>query len=101
MITYKNEAKAITKHISLDSKYKFNSTTFNSNQKWSIEICQRECKCYRTWKKDYSWNPSTCICENHKFLKSIAGTSVITCDEIISIIDKFAIIHRGQIKNNF
>ena len=48
MITYKNEAKAITKHISLNSKYKFNSTTFNSNQKWSIEICQRECKCYRT-----------------------------------------------------
>ena len=23
-------------------------------------------------KKDFSWNPSTCICENSKYLKSIA-----------------------------
>ena len=23
-------------------------------------------------KKDYSWNPSTCICENAKYLKSCA-----------------------------
>ena len=22
-------------------------------------------------KRDYSWNPSTCICENSKYLKSI------------------------------
>ena len=25
-------------------------------------------------KKNYSWNPSTCICENNKYLKSIADT---------------------------
>ena len=25
---------------------------------------QCECKNYRKCKKDYSWNPSTCICEN-------------------------------------
>ena len=37
------------------------------------------CKC----KKDYSWNPSTCICENSKYLKSVADTSVTDCDEII------------------
>ena len=30
-------------------------------------------------KKDYSWNPSTCICENGKYLKSIADTLVICC----------------------
>ena len=24
-------------------------------------------------KKGYSWNPRTCICENSKYLKSIAG----------------------------
>ena len=33
MITNKNEAKAMTKHISCDCKCKFNSTTCNSNQK--------------------------------------------------------------------
>ena len=38
-------------------------------------------------KKDYIWNPSTYICENSKYLKSIANTSVITCDEIISVMD--------------
>ena len=27
-------------------------------------------------KKDYSWNSSACICENSKYLKSIANTSV-------------------------
>ena len=38
-------------------------------------------------KKDYSWNPSTCICENSKYLKSIADTSLIACDEIVSFVD--------------
>ena len=44
-------------------------------------------KNYCTCKKDYSWNPSTCICEDDKHLKSIADTSVVTCDEIISVMD--------------
>ena len=34
MITNKNEAKAMTEHISCDSKCKFNST----NQKWNIKM---------------------------------------------------------------
>ena len=84
MITNKNEAKAMTEHISCDCKCKFNSTTCNSNQKWNNKTCQCECKNYRTCKKDYSWNPSTCICENSKYLKS---TSVNECDEIISVLD--------------
>ena len=33
------------------------------------EACQWECKNYRTSKKDYNWNPSTCICENGEYLK--------------------------------
>ena len=33
MIINKNEAKAMTKHISCDCKFKFNSTICNSNQK--------------------------------------------------------------------
>ena len=35
-----------------------------------------KCKNYRTCKKDYSWNPSTCICENGNCLKSIVDDSV-------------------------
>ena len=44
MITNKNEAKAMTEHISCDCKCKFNSTTCNSNQKWNNKTCQWECK---------------------------------------------------------
>ena len=66
MIT-KNKAKTITKHISCDCKCKFNSTTCNLNQKQNNEICKCEFKNYYTCKKDYSWNPSTCICEKSKY----------------------------------
>ena len=74
----------MTEHISCDCKCKFNSTVCNSNQKGNNKTSKCECKNYRTWKKDYSWNPSTCICENSKYLKS---TSVIERDEIISIMN--------------
>ena len=83
-ITNKNEAKAMTEHISCDCKCKFNSTTCNSNQKWNNKTCQCECKNYCKCKIYYSWNPSTCISENSKYLKS---TSVTECDEIISVMD--------------
>ena len=38
-------------------------------------------------KKDFSWNPITCICENSNYLKCNAYTSVIACDKIISVMD--------------
>ena len=76
MITNKNEAKPMTKHISCDCKCRFNSTGCNSNQKWNNKICQCECKNCCTCNKDYSWNPSKSICENSKYLKGIADTSV-------------------------
>ena len=38
-------------------------------------------------KRDYSWNPSTCICENSKYLKSIVDTSVTECDKIVIVMD--------------
>ena len=69
MITKKYEAKTLIKHISCDCKCKFNGTTCNSNQKWNNEICQYECKKYRTCTKDYSWNPSTCVCNISMYLK--------------------------------
>ena len=39
------------------------------------------------WKKDYSWNPRACICENDKYFKSIADGSVIVCDKVINATD--------------
>ena len=69
VITNKNDAKTIAKHISCDCKCKLNSTTWNSNstQKWNNETCQCECKNCCTCKKYYSWKPSTCISKNSKY----------------------------------
>ena len=77
MITRINEAKTPIKHISCDCKLKFNSKTCNSNQKWNSETCQSECKNYCTCTNNQSWNPSICICENGKYLKSVADTSCV------------------------
>ena len=41
-------------------------------------------KSIKKCKNDYSWNPSICICEKNRYLKSINDTSVITCNEIMS-----------------
>ena len=38
-------------------------------------------------QKDYNWNPSTCICENSKYLKRVTDTSVTECDEVITVMD--------------
>ena len=46
MITKKNEAKTMAKHISRDCKCKFNSTTCSSNQKRNNKTCQCEYKNY-------------------------------------------------------
>ena len=81
IIANKNEANAMTEHILCDCKCKFNSTTCNSDEEWNIKSYQCECKNYCKCKKGHSWNPSTCICENSKYLKSIADTSVTECAE--------------------
>ena len=33
-------------------------------------------------QKMYVWKPSTCTCENGKYLETITAVSVITCEEI-------------------
>ena len=78
MITNTNEAKATAEHISCACKWKFNSTTCNSNQKWNNKTCQYGCKSYRKWKNHY---------ENSKYSKSTAHTSVTEYDEIIIVMD--------------
>ena len=77
----------MTKHNSCQFKCKFNSATYNSNQKWNNKTCQCEGKSYPKCKRNYSWNPSTCICENSQYLKSFADTSVIACNETMSVMD--------------
>ena len=73
---------------------------FNLNQKWNNKRCQCECKNYRKCKKHYSWNPSTCICQNSKYLKSIADTSVTECDEIIFVMDNVSTKKTNTIATN-
>ena len=86
MIKNKSEAKTLTKYISCDCKYKFNSTICNSNKNCNNKTCQCKYKSYKC-KKDYSWIPSICICENSKCLKSISDTSITDCDYIITVMD--------------
>ena len=87
MMTNKDEAKALTEHISCDCKSKINSAACNSQQKLNNETCQCECKNYRKCKNDDSWNPSTCIYNNSNHLKSVADTSVTECNEIVIVKD--------------
>ena len=75
-------------------------TTCNSKQKWSNKTCQCQCKNYRRCKKDYIWNPSSCICENSKYLKSITDTSVNECDDIIFVMDIVSTKKRNTIATN-
>ena len=85
-----NEVKTMVKHFSGDHKCKSDSATCNWNQKWNDDKCQCECKKYCMYKKYYSYNASTCICENSGYLKSSKSTvdgSLIVCGEIIGIAD--------------
>ena len=63
------------------------NSTCNSNKKWNNKTCQYECKNYCKCKNDCSWNPSTGVCENSKYLNSIHDTSVTECDEIVIVMD--------------
>ena len=47
-----------------------------------------------------SWNPSTCICDNSKYLKSVAYLSVTECDEIVIVIDNLPTQKTNTIATN-
>ena len=51
----------------------------NVSSKIKKNMCQRY----------YIWNPSTCTCENGKYLGSIIGDSVITCDKVIEVTKNY------------
>ena len=75
-----NESKTLTKHISCKCRCKFDGRKCNSNQKWNNDRCWCKCKKHHICEKDYIWNPTTCSCENDKYLESIVDDSVIRCD---------------------
>ena len=82
MITGINKSKKLTKHISRESKCRLDERKYHSYQWWNNNKCLCECKKRRVCQKDYIWNPSTCICENGKYLASIMDDSAIMCDEV-------------------
>ena len=49
---------------------------------------------------DYIWSPSTCICENSKYLKSIADTIFTECHEIIVVTDSLSTKKTNTITTN-
>ena len=61
----------------------------NSIAQHVIRIKNCKCKNYHKCKKNFSWNPSKCICENSKYLKIFADTSVTECN-IIIVMDTIA-----------
>ena len=68
-------------------KCKLNSFICNWNRKSNNDKLQCRGKKCCTFKKDYSWNSSTCIFENGKYLRIIVHNSKIVCDEIIYVMD--------------
>ena len=66
-------------------KYKFDGRKGNVDQEKKKKFCQREFEnpIKHVYEKYYIWYRSTCTCESNRYLKSIIGDSVITCDEII------------------
>ena len=52
MITGINESKALTKHISCESKCKFDGPKFKSDQLWNNDKCRCGCKKIQVCEKD-------------------------------------------------
>ena len=69
-------------------------------KKWNNKICQCECKNYNMCKKYYSWNTNTCICENSKYLKGFADTSVTEFGEIVIVMNNLSTKNQNTITAN-
>ena len=77
----------MVKHILYDCKRKFNSANCSSNRNGLMKTIYVSVKIIVHGKKDYSWNSSTCICEDGKYLKSVVGDSQTVCGQIIYVMD--------------
>ena len=80
MITAINESIILTKHTACEFSWRFDG---NSHQWRNNDKCWCEYKNRHVCEKDYILNPSTCSCENGKYLASIVDDSAITCDEFM------------------
>ena len=58
-------------------------------------------KNYPKCKEYYSWIPSTCICENGKYLKSLAINSKFVVDETIDVTDSVSANFLCTVSANF
>ena len=86
MITRTNELKTIRKHISYESKFLVeNVTQIKSRISTNVDVNVKSKKTLCVYIKDYTYNLSTCTCENGKHLENIIGDSLVICDEIIVI----------------
>ena len=83
IITWINESKTLTKHISCEFNYKFDGRNCNLDQWWNSDECWYESRKRHVCEKDYVWNPATCNCENGKYLGSIMNDSAVILDEVI------------------
>ena len=88
MITGINESITLTKDISCKWECRFDEKKCNSDQWWNNNKCHYECKKRHLCEKDYIWNPTTCNCENGKYLASMIDDSAISCDKVIESYDK-------------
>ena len=88
MITDIQESRTLTKHISCECKCKFDGTKCKLNQWWNNDKCWYGYKKYHICEKDYVWNPSTCDCENGKYLTIITNDSTIISDEVADSYDE-------------
>ena len=101
MITIKSDVKTLVKHASYDCKCKFENTACNSNQNGIMKSANVSAKSYGMCKKDYDWNPSTYICENGRYLKHIADTSVIASNKFMNAADTVSTNATNTIPTNF
>ena len=97
MITNKDKAKAMTEHIHV-------FVIANSMVQHVIQnkngIIKQVNVNVRIFLSVYSLNPSTCICENSKYLKSVADTSVTKFDESVIVINNLSTKKTNAITTN-
>ena len=51
-------------------------------------------------KKYYVWNPTTCNCDNGKYLASIMDDSTIICDEVMKTYEEIKTVPSSFIEKN-
>ena len=101
MITWIDESGTLTKQKSYECKCRFDGKKFSSDKCWNKDKCWCECKKHQYVKKIIFGNPSTCSCENGKYLASIMDDSAIMCDEIIDAEAKLNDEETKTIPTNF